>query len=94
MADFAGLLARRPDVNTTVINNTGLAGKFDFTFPYINIAGNGTAPADARPEVVKRTAAAVSSTFDAVNSIGLRLRPQKREGTAVVIDQIHRPTDN
>jgi uncharacterized protein (TIGR03435 family) len=42
MADFAGLMARRPDVNATVVDNTGLAGKFDFTFPYVNVGGNGT----------------------------------------------------
>jgi len=94
MEHFSGLLGRRPDVNTTVIDQTGLAGKFDFTFPYIG-AGNPTEPpADATPEVVKRTTAALSSTFDAVNSIGLRLRPEKRNGTALVIDQIHRPTEN
>jgi uncharacterized protein (TIGR03435 family) len=94
MEHFSGLLGRRPDVNTTVIDKTGLAGKFDFTFPYIS-AGNPTEPpADATPDVVKRTAAAFSSTIDAVNSIGLRLRPEKRDGTALVIDQIRRPTEN
>lgn len=92
MAHFAGLMAGRPDVNATVVDNTGLAGKLDFALPY----ANGSAPADptATPEVAKRTAAAYSSTFDAVSSIGLRLRPEKRDGTAVVIDQIHRPTEN
>jgi uncharacterized protein (TIGR03435 family) len=96
MADFAGFMARRPDVNTTVIDNTGLAGKFDFTFPYVNAGGNGNAPADptVTPEVAKRTAAAYSSTFDALTSVGLRLRPEKRDGTALVIDQIHRPSEN
>ena len=96
MAGFAGLLARRPDVNATVIDNTGLAGKFDFTFPYVNVGGGGNGPADptVTPEVAKRTAAAYSSTFDALISIGLRLRPEKRDGTALVIDQIHRPTEN
>ena len=92
MAAFAGLLARRPDVNATVIDNTGLAGKFDFAVPYMNAAGN--LPPDSSPEAVKRTAAAYSSTFDAVLSVGLRLRPEKRDGTALVIDQIHRPTAN
>jgi uncharacterized protein (TIGR03435 family) len=92
MAHFAGLMAARPDVNATVIDNTGLAGKFDFAFPY----ANGNVPADptATPEVAKRTAAAYSSTFDALISIGLRLRPEKRDGTAMVIDQIHKPTEN
>jgi uncharacterized protein (TIGR03435 family) len=96
MADFAGLMARRPDVNTTVIDNTGLAGKFDFTVACVDIGGNGNAPADSTvtPEIAKRTAAAFSSTFDALNSIGLRLRPEKRDGTALVIDQIHRPSAN
>jgi uncharacterized protein (TIGR03435 family) len=91
---FAAFLERRPDVNATVIDNTGLEGKFDFTFPYINGGGN-EVPADAAPEeVAKRTAASVSSTFDAVNLIGLRLRSEKRDGTALVIEQIHRPTEN
>jgi len=94
MEHFAGLLGRRPDVNTTVFDNTGLAGKFDFTFPYISAGNPRELPADATPEVLKRTAAAISSTFDAVNLIGLRLRPEKRDGTALVIDKIHRPTEN
>ncbi len=92
MEHFSGLLGRRPDVNTIVIDNTGLAGKFDFTFPYISAGNPRELPADATPEVAKRSAAAISSTSDAVNSIGLRLRPEKRDGTALVIEQIHKPT--
>jgi uncharacterized protein (TIGR03435 family) len=91
MAHFAGLMGARPDVNATVIDNTGLEGKFDFTFPYI-----GNAPADSAvsPEAAKGIAAGYSSTFDALISIGLRLKPEKRDGTVWVIDQIHRPSEN
>jgi len=92
MGDLAANLGPKPDLNTTVIDNTGLAGKFDFTLPYINFGR--TLPADASPELTRKWAASVPSTFDAVDSIGLRLRPEKRDGTVLVIDQIHKPTPN
>ena len=94
MAHFAGLMAGRPDVDATVVDNTGLSGKFDFAFPYVGVGGNGNAPGDpdVTPEVARRTT--YSSTFDALISVGLRLRSEKRAGTAVIIDQIHRPTEN
>jgi uncharacterized protein (TIGR03435 family) len=96
MGHFAGTLEHWSDVNATVIDDTGLAGKFDFTFPYINVGGNGNAPAagSVAPDAAKRFAAAYSSTFDALNTVGLRLRPEKRDATALVIDQIHKPTGN
>jgi len=94
MEHFSGLLGRRPDLNALVIDKTGLAGKFDFTFPYISAGNPRDLPADATPEIVKRTEAAVTSTFDAVGAIGLRLRPEKRDGTALVIEQLHKPTEN
>lgn len=80
MQAFAASLARLPEVNARVIDNTGLAGQFDFGLPYIISRGN--------------TGAADSSIFDALLSIGLRLREEKREATALVIDQIHKPSEN
>ncbi len=94
MAHFAAQISMRPDVNALVIDNTGLVGKFDFRVPYVDVGGNGKAPAGAPPEVVRRTAAAFSSTFAAVNSVGLRLRREKRDGPVLVIDRIHRPSEN
>jgi uncharacterized protein (TIGR03435 family) len=84
MADFAGLLSRRPDVNAIVIDNTGLAGRFDFTIPYVDVGGNGKCSGwcDARNR--EAHVAAVSLTFEAVNSIGLRLiKPEKRNRTGL-----------
>lgn len=97
MAHFAPTFGSRPDVQAPVIDNTGLAGKFDFFFPYINVSNgaNAAAPApDVTPEIAKRLEAAYSSTFDAVRSVGLELKPGKRAAIAVVIDQIHRPSAN
>jgi uncharacterized protein (TIGR03435 family) len=97
MAHFAPTFGSRPDVQAPVIDNTGLPGKFDFFFPYIHgsegVDTAGPAP-DVTPEVAKRLEAAYSSTFAALQSIGLELKPGKRAAIAVVIDQIHRPTAN
>jgi uncharacterized protein (TIGR03435 family) len=97
MAHFAATFVNRPDVGVPVIDNTGLAGKFDFFFPYVHVTEgvNAAAPApDVTPEIAKRLEAAYSSTFDAVRSVGLDLKPGKRAAVAVVIDQIHRPSAN
>lgn len=92
MPTLAARLGTLLDINARVVDNTGLVGQFDFALPYV-YAG---APVDAGtpPVIARRLAAAYSSTFDAVLSIGLRLRAAKRDGAAFVIDQIHKPTDN
>ncbi|MEO5923034.1 MAG: TIGR03435 family protein [Bryobacteraceae bacterium] len=96
MQAFAASLATRPDVNARVIDNTGLIGQFDFAFPYVNAGGNGGASADngVSPAVARRSASAYSSILDALLSVGLRLREEKRDTTVLVIDQIHRPSEN
>jgi uncharacterized protein (TIGR03435 family) len=96
MRAFAAGLATMPDVNARVIDNTGLVGQFDFALPYVNAGGNGGAAVDpgVAPVIARRSAAAYSSIFDALLSIGLRLREEKRDATALVIDQIHRPSEN
>jgi uncharacterized protein (TIGR03435 family) len=96
MRAFAASLATMPDIKARVIDNTGLVGQFDFALPYINAGGNGGAPVDpgVAPVIARRSAAAYSSIFDALLSIGLRLREEKRDTTALVIDQIHRPSEN
>lgn len=94
MEGFATSLATRPDVNARVINSTGLIGQFDFAFPYVS--GNGGAPGDngVAPAVARRSASAYSSIFDALLAVGLRLREEKRDVAALVIDEIHRPSAN
>jgi uncharacterized protein (TIGR03435 family) len=97
MAHFAPTFGSKPDVQAPVIDNTGLVGKFDFFFPYINVSNgaNAATPApEVTPEIAKRLDAAYASTFDALRSVGLELKPGKRAATAVVIDQIHRPSAN
>ena len=93
MDAFAARLGTLPDVNARVIDNTGLVGPFDFALPYVN---DGVLPADSSvsPNIARRLASAYASTADAVQSIGLRLRAAKRDGTAFVIDEVHRPTEN
>ncbi len=92
MPTLAARLATQPDINARVVDNTGLVGQFDFALPYV-YAGASVDPATS-PVIARRLAAAYSSTFDAVLSIGLRLRAEKRDGAALVIDQIHKPTEN
>lgn len=97
MANLAASFEGKPDIQAPVVDNTGLAGKFDFFFPFLHV-GQGldaaAPPPDVTPEVAKRLQAAYSSTFDAVRSVGLDLRPGKHTTTALVIDQIHRPSGN
>jgi uncharacterized protein (TIGR03435 family) len=97
IAHFALSFTHQPDIQAPVVDNTGLVGKFDFFFPWLHVSQGGDAvgPApEVTPEVAKRLEAAYSSTFDAVRSVGLELRPGKRAATAVVIDQVHRPSEN
>jgi uncharacterized protein (TIGR03435 family) len=96
MQALAASLAALPDVNARVIDNTGLVGQFDFALPYVIPSRNGGAPVDpgVAPVIARQSSATYSSIFDALLSIGLRLREEKRDATALVIDQIHRPTEN
>jgi uncharacterized protein (TIGR03435 family) len=96
MPALAARLSTRRDVNARVIDRTGLVGQFDFALPYVSADGNGGALVDPgnSPVLTRRLAAAYASTFDSLLSIGLRLRAGKRDGSAFVIDEIHRPTEN
>lgn len=97
MVTFAARLSSPafPDVNARVVDNTGLVGQFDFAMPYIS-RGDVVLPQDPAfaATVTRRLVASYASTSDALLSIGLKLRQAKREGTALVIDQIHRPSEN
>jgi len=38
MAHFALTFGNKPDIQAPVVDNTGLVGKFDFFFPYLNVS--------------------------------------------------------
>lgn len=84
---LAATAGNRSDVKAIVIDNTGLDGKYDFKYRY------NYAPVEA-PEDITKQPDAGNSTFDALKELGLRLVPTKVTLSVIVIDQIHKPTDN
>jgi uncharacterized protein (TIGR03435 family) len=85
------------DVGRTVVDKTGLRGRYDFTLRWIpDIAGRTSTAASARDgEALTGDQIAGESLFTAIQEqLGLRLRPTKASVDVVVIDQIKKPTDN
>jgi uncharacterized protein (TIGR03435 family) len=68
-------------VGRTVVNQTGLAGAYDFTLEW---APEGADPSDPRPSI-----------FTALEEqMGLKLKPAKGPVDAIVVDAIKRPSQN
>lgn len=68
-------------VGRTVVNQTGLAGTYDFTLEW---APEGADASDPRPSI-----------FTALEEqMGLKLKPSKGPVDAIVVDAIKRPTEN
>lgn len=82
MTDWARLMALRPQLNRTVIDRTGLTGRFDITFRYFE--GNDPGPADLLP--------AIKPLLE--SQLGLTLRDAEAPVEILVIENVERPTDN
>jgi uncharacterized protein (TIGR03435 family) len=87
MQQLAAIVGNRSDVGATVIDNTGLTGKYDFTYQY------NYAPAAPSTDAAKQPEGG-NSAVDALEKLGLRLVPNQITVSVIVIEQIHRPTPN
>lgn len=83
MPDWAKLMALRPQLNRTVIDRTGLTGRFDITFTYYE---NGTFPSPTDP------LPAIKPLLE--SQLGLTLRDAEAPVEVLVIERIERPTEN
>lgn len=81
---LARMLSGPSASGTTVIDRTGLSGKFDFTLYYALPSASSAEPTDA------------PSLFDAVqDQLGLRLVPAKEPFDLIVVDHVEKtPTEN
>jgi len=70
---------------TPVVDQTGLAGKYDFDLPLMDTGSPGDAAPEPRPDI--------AHTFD-WEAIGLEMKPIKAPVLNVVIDHIERPSAN
>jgi uncharacterized protein (TIGR03435 family) len=81
MADFASFLEGQ--VHRTVVDKTGLAGKYDFAMKFARASAEVSAADDA------------PSIFAAVEEqLGLKLRPAKGPVETLVVDHIEMPSEN
>jgi len=84
-----GLLAAALSENNsrTVVDKTGLTGRYDIAMPnperMTHGGEDGAAPADPEAE-----------RMDMVKSLGLELKPAKEEVETLVIDHVEKPTEN
>jgi uncharacterized protein (TIGR03435 family) len=82
MEEWARFLAAFPQVNTTVIDRTGMTGAFDFKLNgEPNEPGAATGLLPALQPVLE-------------SQLGLRLRPAQAPVEVLVIDRVERPTEN
>lgn len=82
MPDWARLMALRPQLNRTVIDRTGLAGRFDITLRYFE--GDVPGPADLLP--------AIKPLLE--SQLGLTLRDAEAPVEILMIENVDRPTEN
>jgi uncharacterized protein (TIGR03435 family) len=96
MTQFADLLrGRTPDLQSPILDLTGIEGSYDFTLTFNPVASLQSAairPPDAGAPGNQTAASdptAGSSIYDAVEKqLGIKLEKQKRPGQVVVIDHI------
>ena len=84
------------EVGKTVVDHTGLSGKYAFVLEWTPETGidSGSAPGERGSKSGPVTTIA-SSVFTALQEeLGLRLVPNKQLGNVVVIDSIELPTEN
>lgn len=104
MAQFVERLQNQsPDLQTPVLDATGLEGGWDFTLTYtfsmmMMPAGGGRGGAGADPQAAGAAADPTGgyTIFEAVEKeLGLKLEQQKRTGSVIVIDHLEeKPTEN
>jgi len=83
MEEWARYLAAFPQIDTTVIDRTGMTGAFDFKL---------TNPAANEPDATTGLLPAVQPALE--SQLGLRLRPTQAPVEVLVIDRVERPTEN
>jgi uncharacterized protein (TIGR03435 family) len=83
MEEWARFLAAFPQIDTTVIDRTGMTGAFDFRLT--NAAAN-------EPGATTGLLPAVQPALE--SQLGLRLRPTQAPVEVLVIDRVERPTEN
>jgi uncharacterized protein (TIGR03435 family) len=92
MSEFTDRLQRiaQSFVDTPIVDLTGLGESFDFTFTY----GLPNRPPTAEAGIAAEPTG-VTSIFDALNQLGLKLEKQKHKMPVLVIDHIEeKPTEN
>ena len=85
MDDLANLLAGR--VETPVVNQTGLKGRYDFTIDVSSFAGDST-----KPGAVQDMAATLVTALQ--EQLGLRLESKKGPVEMLVVEGAARPSEN
>lgn len=93
MAEFAGLM-QSAVLDKPVIDQTGLAGRYDFTLKWtpdeFQFGGLG-----ARPPAPADSADAPPDLFTAMQQqLGLKLESTKAPTEVLVIDRIEKPSEN
>jgi uncharacterized protein (TIGR03435 family) len=78
MASWACQLSAQREVQRTVIDETGLAGKFDFTFAW-DMSQNGPGPS-------------IFAALE--EQLGLKLEPRKAPVDSIVIEHVEKPSEN
>jgi uncharacterized protein (TIGR03435 family) len=76
-------------VGRPVVDKTGLAGTYDFTFDWSIYSARAAASSPESPD-----AGSVPSIFTALGEIGLKLQPATTSYETLVIDHVERPTEN
>jgi uncharacterized protein (TIGR03435 family) len=100
MAEFAGVM-QGAVLDKPVIDQTGLAGKFDFTLTWtpdeFQFAGLGVRvppPGDPSVTIAPGKAAAPDLYAAFQEQLGLKLESTKAPAEVFVIDRVEKPSDN
>lgn len=90
--DFSAMLSRA--AGRTIINKTGITGKFDIRLEYFpdDVASGFTAGENATPAADLQTGATLFTALE--QQLGLKLTATRGTREAIVIDHIERPSGN
>jgi uncharacterized protein (TIGR03435 family) len=78
--------ASRPNVDRPIVDETGLAGNFDFTLEFAPFSG---------PDVAASSSSALPSIFTALEEqLGLKLKTETAPVEVIVIDHVEQPSQN
>ena len=90
-------LARQPEINRVVLDQTGLTGKYDFTLQWISETDlrGGPLPAAAGSADAPAFNTSGTSIFTAIqDQLGLKLESTKGPVDTIVIEHIEEPSEN